>query len=450
MTQDQYGQAQDAGYGVRGDVIEDENEDYPAGQSKPKTAFQKVASALRGDRPDRDEPDEDQAAADQVSAAPVDTAPVDTAPVDTTPVDTTTVSAAPVGTVPVGTPQAGAPAAGTAAPPTAADSDVVASPGTGADSDVMPQGNPPWPANPNAADTASTPDALDAQDAGGTVRPDLAAGATADPNGVNATADPNGTFAPADPNGTGATAGLGAQQGDYWDDSQGQVADEVEVVAVTTPDVVTDADADPLAGQDADADPLAGQDETVSQTSPDVPDASLAGAQDPGYQDQDPAYQDQAGAATISDVPVSQVPEDSAVTEAPNGAGRHAGAPAQELRPGDATDSLDDLGDLAYGKLLPDAVDFTEQWQQIQFRFVDDPQASVTEAAEVVAQVTAKLEAAIAERQRAIEERQRAIAERQRSLRGRWGDGAEADTETLRETLRMYRAFLDQLIGPKV
>lgn len=94
-------------------------------------------------------------------------------------------------------------------------------------------------------------------------------------------------------------------------------------------------------------------------------------------------------------------------------------------------------------------MDFTEQWQQIQFRFVDDPQASVTEAAEIVAQVTAKLEAAIAERQRAIQERQAAIAERQRSLRGRWGDGAEADTETLRETLRMYRAFLDQLIGPK-
>jgi hypothetical protein len=148
-------------------------------------------------------------------------------------------------------------------------------------------------------------------------------------------------------------------------------------------------------------------------------------------------------------VPVTGVPGDSAGNGAGNGAGRHAGPPADELRPGEAPNTLDDLGDLAYGKLLPDAVDFTEQWQQIQFRFVDDPQASVTEAAEVVEQVTAKLEAAIAERKRAIEERQRAISERQRSLRGRWGEGAEADTETLRETLRMYRAFLDQLIGPK-
>ena len=141
--------------------------------------------------------------------------------------------------------------------------------------------------------------------------------------------------------------------------------------------------------------------------------------------------------------------QDVAVAEAPASAGRHAGPPAQDLRPGEATDTLDDLGDLAYGNLLPNAADFTEQWQQIQFRFVDDPQASVTEAAEVVSQVTAKLEAAIQERQRAIQERQQAIQERQRSLHDRWGGGSEADTETLRETLRMYRAFLDQLIGSK-
>jgi hypothetical protein len=67
----------------------------------------------------------------------------------------------------------------------------------------------------------------------------------------------------------------------------------------------------------------------------------------------------------------------------------------------------------------------------------------VTEAADVIAQVTARLEAA-------IQERQRVIQERQRSLRGRWGEGTNADTETLRETLLMYRAFLDQLIRPRV
>jgi hypothetical protein len=59
----------------------------------------------------------------------------------------------------------------------------------------------------------------------------------------------------------------------------------------------------------------------------------------------------------------------------------------------------------------------------------------VTAAADVLAQVAARLEAA--------------IAERQRGLRGRWDSTAAADTETLRETLRMYRTFLDQLIGPE-
>ena len=112
--------------------------------------------------------------------------------------------------------------------------------------------------------------------------------------------------------------------------------------------------------------------------------------------------------------------------------------------------SLGDFSDLTYGNLIPDATVYAEQWQQIQFRFVDDPHASVSEAADVVAQVTAKMEAAIQERQRAIAERQKAIAEQQRSLRDRWGEGNNADTENLRATLRMYKTFLDQLIGAKV
>ena len=86
-----------------------------------------------------------------------------------------------------------------------------------------------------------------------------------------------------------------------------------------------------------------------------------------------------------------------------------------------------------YGSLLSDTSDLRSQWQQIQFMFVDDPRASVTEAADVIEQVAAKL--------------QEAIRERQRALRGRWDGGANADTEVLRETLRMYRAFLYQLIG---
>jgi hypothetical protein len=167
----------------------------------------------------------------------------------------------------------------------------------------------------------------------------------------------------------------------------------------------------------------------------------------------------QPGAATIADVPAGASvetatgAEETAVPDAATG--RHAAAapvtaPAdRDLRPGEAAGSLGDFSDLTFGDLIPDAAHYTEQWQQIQFRFVDDPHASVTEAADIVAQVTAKLEGAIQERQRAIEERQRAITEQQRSLRDRWGEGSNADTENLRATLRMYKTFLDQLIGPR-
>ena len=138
-----------------------------------------------------------------------------------------------------------------------------------------------------------------------------------------------------------------------------------------------------------------------------------------------------------------------AVATPGNGELRPGEAADPGLRPGEAAGKLGDFSDLTYGNLVPDAEQFTAQWQEIQFRFVDDPRGSVTEAADIVAQVTAKMEAAIQERQRAIEERQRAIAEQQRSLRGRWGEDSNADTEALRETLRMYKTFLDQLIGSR-
>ncbi len=109
-----------------------------------------------------------------------------------------------------------------------------------------------------------------------------------------------------------------------------------------------------------------------------------------------------------------------------------ASVPRPEARAAPAG-TLGDFSGLSYGNLIPDAALYSEQWRHVQFTFVDDPAASVTEAADIIAQVTGKLEAA--------------IQERQRSLRGRWGEGTNADTEALRETLQMYRTFLHQLIG---
>jgi hypothetical protein len=160
------------------------------------------------------------------------------------------------------------------------------------------------------------------------------------------------------------------------------------------------------------------------------------------------------GAAPVATTPVTATPADAVAADdalAAGSTGRHAAATQadRDLRPGESTVALGDFSDLTYGDLVPDAEQFAAQWQQIQFRFVDDPHASVSEAADIVAQVTAKMEAAIQERQRAIAERQKAIAEQQRSLRDRWGEGNNADTENLRATLRMYKTFLDQLIGAK-
>jgi hypothetical protein len=221
-------------------------------------------------------------------------------------------------------------------------------------------------------------------------------------------------------------------RGDYWDQSAASAAERDEAVAVTNPDVpVPETGADPLTRQDAADHPATQPDMFGTRTH-----AGNGATPTP-----------QADAATIADVPASGV----AAEEAAGTVGRHAAAApgGTESRPGEAAGVLGDFSDLTYRDLLPDAAQYTAQWQQVQFKFVDDPRASVTEAADIIAQVTARLEAAIQERQRAIEERQRAIAEQQRSLRDRWGEGTNADTEGLRETLRMYRTFLHQLIGPR-
>ena len=218
----------------------------------------------------------------------------------------------------------------------------------------------------------------------------------------------------------------GAPRRNYWDEPGANGTERDEAVAVTSPDVpVTPADRD-AADHPATEPDMFG---TAAHPGNGATSAPYAGSQ---------CAEGPAGAATIADVPAA-------------GTARwHAAGPAaDEARPGEAAGRLGDFSDLTYGDLIPDAGRYTAQWQQVQFRFVDDPRASVTEAADIVAQVTAKMEAAIQERQRAIEERQRAIAEQQRTLRDRWGQGTNADTETLRETLRMYKTFLDQLIGSR-
>jgi hypothetical protein len=247
---------------------------------------------------------------------------------------------------------------------------------------------------------------------------------------------------------------------DYWDDpASGRAAGPAatfpggrdETVAAMDPDVPVDQ-----TNPDVPVDETRPGDVDHPATEPDMFGNTARPASGTGTVPPVAAAEGQPGAATIADVPAGASvttatgAQEADAPETTGSTGRHAADPAdRELRPGESTVPLGDFSDLTYGNLIPDATVYAEQWQQIQFRFVDDPHASVSEAADVVAQVTAKMEAAIQERQQAIAERQKAIAEQQRSLRDRWGEGNNADTENLRATLRMYKAFLDQLIGSK-
>lgn len=391
MTQDQYGQARGSGYVVHGDVVpEDETEEARTDESRPMTRFQKVASALRGgsERDERDLDPDDRVADDQVAD--------DRVAAERASADRTAAEA-----------QAG-----------------------------EPESNPPWVTQEDEAAMADSPISREP-----------------------------------------------AQKGDYWDDPNAAAGHE-DAVAVTSPDTADRQPTDPdmmgagrRTGEETAEMPAArAESQPGAATIADVPAARTPVGEPP-------VTETPAGevAAPAGDVPAGDVPATAA--DATGSTGRHAAAttsadavatpgeagatpgeagaiPADEqmrpgeaadpgLRPGEAAGKLGDFSDLTYGNLVPDAEQFTAQWQEIQFRFVDDPRGSVTEAADIVAQVTGKMEAAIQERQRAIEERQRAIAEQQRSLRGRWGEDSNADTEALRETLRMYKTFLDQLIGSR-
>jgi hypothetical protein len=381
MTQDQPGQAQGAGYIVRGEVVpDDETDAVQAEQSGPMTRLRKVASALRGDQPDQTVPD--QAVPDQAASTSPDT----------------------------------------------------------------PDPNGSWPGRPGEPGAMSTP-------------------APEDEMGEGEYADATR------PDDVGAVRSPDAADRHYWDDETapegGATASDPSVTAAsthgTTAPVSTGGTA-PAPGYGSRADTVGGYD---SQAGTEAVPSSYPGTTQ-GYGSQagtSPGYGTEAGTASRYGSRAGTVPDPQGSTSAGPGAtaggttasgtpevgpaGRHAAAAEEAgLRPGEATDRLGDFGDIAFGNLLPDAAQYTAQWQQIQFRFVDDPEGSVTEAADVVSQVTAKLEAAIQERQRAIQERQLAIQERASALRGRWGEGSNADTETLRETLRMYRTFMDQLIGP--
>lgn len=91
-------------------------------------------------------------------------------------------------------------------------------------------------------------------------------------------------------------------------------------------------------------------------------------------------------------------------------------------------------GDLPTELFEPADIDrFREDWRQIQTRFVDDPREAVEGADRLVADVM-----------RSLTDR---FADRKHELEGRWQQGAQAETEDLRQALRSYRSFFDRLLN---
>ncbi|MCG8914989.1 hypothetical protein L6E12_04190 [Actinokineospora sp. PR83] len=77
---------------------------------------------------------------------------------------------------------------------------------------------------------------------------------------------------------------------------------------------------------------------------------------------------------------------------------------------------------------------FRGEWSKVQANFVDDPRAAVRDADHLVAEVMQNLA--------------KTFAEHKRDLEGQWqgGDDSEAHTEDLRQALRRYRSFFNQLL----
>ena len=97
--------------------------------------------------------------------------------------------------------------------------------------------------------------------------------------------------------------------------------------------------------------------------------------------------------------------------------------------------SVDSAGTADSGQLLdePLAADLRHRWEQLQARFVDDPQDSVRSADALVDE--------------AMQGVTRRIAEERSRLEQQWSTGGESGTEELRRALQQYRAVLDRLLA---
>lgn len=87
------------------------------------------------------------------------------------------------------------------------------------------------------------------------------------------------------------------------------------------------------------------------------------------------------------------------------------------------------------GTLLPGDVvqDLRSRWSNVQAGFVDEPQAAVRQADELVAVAMKRLA--------------EGFTEQRNTLEHQWSGGKDVSTEDLRVALRKYRAFFERLLA---
>ena len=205
---------------------------------------------------------------------------------------------------------------------------------------------------------------------------------------------------------------------------------------------------DPLASDTRTTPDAGGNGHSAAAMDPDAPVVTDADTTRPDtLTDRDTlADRDSAGATPLDAVTDPDAPADPntpAATETP-------GTPAAEATPASATSATtadtatpaepvpgapgtgSTTGvQAASAALVTHGAELHENWARIQSSFVDDPRGSVSQAADLVSQVTNSLV--------------NALQERERTLRGAWDQQGGADTENLRNALRDYRAFFEML-----
>jgi len=149
--------------------------------------------------------------------------------------------------------------------------------------------------------------------------------------------------------------------------------------------------------------------------------------------------------ATLPEAPATTPPDATPPDAAtPGGTAAPAGTPATSAPDGATTTqpgtpvpgapgTAETAGvDAAIATFVTNGDQLHAEWTRIQSSFVDDPRGSVSQAADLVQQVTQSLVAA--------------VQEREQSLRGTWDGQNSADTEHLRTAFRDYRAFFEVLV----